>query len=193
MEPRVILIKPASLAALPTYAKALRGTRVLMFTMPAYPILLAALMLYGGVYPVGVAIGLLLVLAGVSSFIRSIRRSQARLVAIMAGDEPLVVAHDVDGAYELRPGNPRHMGVGLPVAAGDVVTVSVERARDLRKGKRTLGFMEWRFGNRDAAPLVIGTYFDPDAALLRDVEKRLKGLGVTVEVSHTSFDGVPAP
>lgn len=191
MEPRVILIKPAALAPLPTYEKALRSTRLLTLSMPAYPVLLAILLLYGGVYPVAVAVGTVLVLAGVSNLVRTFRRSQTRLIAIMAGEQPVVVAYDLDGTYELRPGNPRRVGVGLPVSPGDAVTVHVERARDLRRGKRPLGFMEWRFGNGDGAPLVIGTYFDPDAAVLRDVESRIKGLGVSVDVTHVPFGEGP--
>ncbi len=195
MEPRVILIKPASLAPLPTYEKALRSTRLLTVSLPAYPVLLALMLLYGGVDPVSVALGTILVLGGVSYLVRTFRRSQARLQAIMAGEQPIVVAYDLDGTYELRPGNPRRVGAGLPVSPGEAVTVHVERARDLRRGKRPLGFMEWRFGNGDGdgdgAPLVVGTYFDPDEALLRDVETRLKGLGVSVEMSHTPFDDVP--
>jgi len=187
METSAILIKPSHLPPLPTYEGTLNRARTVIIALPLYAAAFVALFLYLGVGPIPVVVALVL-LGGIAVyFVRTFRRARARLISVMAGEAPILVVAEVDGGHEIRPGNPARTGAALFVAKGDTVTVDIRRARDLRRGRRLLPFMEWYLGNGDREPLMVATYFDPDAALLRDVEKRIARLGATAQVTHVPF------
>jgi hypothetical protein len=189
MEPRTILIKPADLPALPAYDTLLRGFRAMTLFLLVYPFVLAALFLFIDLKPIGIIVAVLVLVPSDVFLIRRFGKLRAQLVAIMAGEIPVVSAVKVDGGYELRSGNASRGG--LPVHVGDSVSVSVERGRDPRRSSRLMGYVTWRFAIDEATPLTVITYFDADPALLRDVERRLKGLGVSAKASHKPFADTP--
>lgn len=189
MEPRVILIKPSYLPALPTYERAMRRVRIVVWSMPFHGIVIVAAQGYRRGSVVAAAVTALVVVPGLAYLMWAMTRRRARTLAEMAGERPILVAGEIDGGFGLRPSNARGRSIGLPVFPGDTVRVTVERSQDPRRGlMRPLSVMEWRFENGDSDPLVIATYFDADRALLRDVETRMRGLGTTVEITHTPFN-----
>ncbi len=191
MEPRIILIKPAYLPVLPTYDALLRSTRAMTRFMFVYPALIALCFIYLNLGPIITGIGVVGPFVAAVLIVRRFTKLSERLVGVTTGELPSISAFEVDGGFALRPGHSQGPRGGLVVHEGDTVSVTVERATDPRKPGRRLGWVIWTFASGDAAPVIVGTYYDADRALLRDVESRLKALGVSVEMSHTPFDETP--
>jgi hypothetical protein len=159
--------------------------------MLVYPVLLALLVIYLRLDPIVTAIGVVGPFVVAVMLVRRFTTLTERLVGVTTGELPSISAVDVEGGYELRPGHAQGPSGGLVVREGDSVSVTIARATDPRRNGKPLGWVSWKIENGDATPLLVSTYFDPDRALLRDVEKRLTSLGVSVEISHTPFDEAP--
>jgi hypothetical protein len=190
MEPRAILIKPAYLPVLPGYQQWLRNTRAMTRLLVLQPILFAALFLYLDFSPALTAIGIGVPLVGILALLGLFARLRKRIIAVTTGEIPAVSAHEVDGGWALRGVASPARG-GLVVRSGDTVRVTVAPGVDPRKRARPSTWVTWSFATSDNRSQTGNTFFDPDQALLRDVERRLSGLGVSAEISHTPVQVEP--